>query len=309
MKSYLDLLQHILDHGVIKDDRTGTGTISHFGYQLRVNLDDGYPLLTTKEVYYKAIIHELLWMVSGSTNIKHLVRNDVKIWNEWAFSKYLEAKGLEKKSPRYSDKWRAALVEFVQQIKGHDSFADQWGDLGPIYGKQWRRWGAVDGTEVDQLGEAIALIKGDPNSRRILVSGWNVGELHRQFKDKNAAPPPCHNLFQFYVSNGRLSCQLYQRSADVFLGVPFNIASYALLTLMVAKVTGLRPGEFIHTLGDVHIYKNHIEQVKEQLKREPRPLPKITIKGRQKNIDDFKFEDFEVLNYYPHPAIKASISV
>ena len=309
MRQYLDLLQYILDHGIIKDDRTGTGTISHFGYQLRVDLNDGFPLLTTKKVFSKAVIHELLWMISGSTNIKHLIRNDVKIWNEWAFAKYLEAEGLEKKLPRYSDGWRVALTDFVARVKSDEHFANKWGELGPIYGKQWRRWATADGGSIDQLNEVINLIKKEPNSRRILISGWNVGELHRQFKDKNAAPPPCHSLFQFYVAKGRLSCQLYQRSADVFLGVPFNIASYALLTTMVAKIAGLRPGEFVHTFGDVHIYNNHVNQVNEQLKRQPRRLPEMVIKGKQKGIDDFKFEDFEVVGYDPHPVIKAPISV
>lgn len=309
MKEYLDLLQYILDNGVAKDDRTGTGTISHFGYQMRLNLADSFPLLTTKKVYLRAIIHELLWFLSGSTNIKYLARNNVKIWNEWAFQRYLEANKLDVSLPMYSDEWRSKLDWFVGQVKADDSFADKWGELGPIYGKQWRRWQAADGTEIDQVEGVLDLIKNDPTSRRIIISGWNVGEIQRLIRDHTSAPPPCHTLFQFIVVNGTLSCHLYQRSADVFLGVPFNIASYSLLTMMLAKLTELKPGEFIHTFGDVHIYKNHIDQVKEQLSRKPRKLPKMKIHGKQKSIDDFVFEDFEIIGYNPHPPIKAPISV
>lgn len=309
MKQYLDLLQYILDYGVEKADRTGTGTISVFGYQTRYDLSQGFPLLTTKKVYHRAIIHELLWFLSGATNIKYLVRNDVKIWNEWAYQKYLEAEGLTKKYPMYSDAWREKLERFVEQVKNDDKFADIWGELGPVYGKQWRRWQALDGREIDQVEQAIDMIKRDPTSRRIIISGWNVGEIQALVRDKTGAPPPCHTLFQFYVAHGRLSCQLYQRSADVFLGVPFNIASYSLMTMMFAKLTGLKPGEFVHTFGDVHIYKNHLNQVKEQLTRQPRPLPQMIIHGNQKKVEDFKFEDFELIGYDPHPAIKAPISV
>lgn len=310
MKQYLDLLKHVLENGVVKDDeRTGTGTISTFGHQIRFDLSKGFPLLTTKKVYIRAIIHELLWFLSGETNIRYLVRNNVKIWNEWAFQIYLEKNKLEQECPRYSDKWRTKLEEFVENIKTDDEFADKWGELGPIYGKQWRRWENNKGEEIDQIKNVIDLIKKDPSSRRMIVSGWNVGEIQELIKDHNHAPPPCHSLFQFMVFNGTLSCQLYQRSADVFLGVPFNIGSYALLTMMIAQVTGLKPAEFVYTFGDVHIYKNHLEQVKEQLSREPKSLPKMKINPKVKDIDDFKFEDFELIDYDPHPPIKASISV
>ena len=264
MKQYLDLLDYTLKNGVEKTDRTGTGTISVFGYQMRFNLDDGFPLLTTKKLHLKSIIHELLWFISGDTNIKYLTDNGVKIWNEWA---------------------------------------DAAGNLGPVYGSQWRAWTANEGKKNDQLAEVIESIKKSPNSRRHIVSAWNVGEIDKM------ALPPCHVLFQFYVANGRLSCQLYQRSADIFLGVPFNIASYALLTMMVAQVTNLKPGEFIHTLGDAHIYLNHIEQVKTQLAREPLKLPTMVINPAVKNIDDFKYEDFTLTDYTAHPHIKGDIAV
>jgi len=264
MKPYLDLLQHILDHGTEKKDRTGTGTISTFGYQMRFDLARGFPLLTTKKVYTKAVIYELLWLLAGDTNIKFLRDNGVTIWDEWA---------------------------------------DPKGDLGPVYGSQWRSWKRPDGTTVDQIAQAVDMIKKTPDSRRIIVSAWNPGEIDKM------ALPPCHAFFQFYVLQGKLSCQLYQRSADVFLGVPFNIASYSLLTLMMAQVTGLEPGEFIHTFGDVHIYLNHMEQVKLQLSREPRALPKMTLNPKIRNIFDFKYEDFTLENYDPHPAIKAPVAV
>jgi thymidylate synthase len=264
MKQYLDLLEYTLKNGVEKTDRTGTGTISVFGYQMRFNLADGFPALTTKKLHLKSIIHELLWFISGDTNIKYLTDNGVKIWNEWA---------------------------------------DSEGNLGPVYGSQWRAWTASEGKKNDQLAEVIESIKKSPDSRRHIVSAWNVGEIN------NMALPPCHVLFQFYVANGRLSCQLYQRSADIFLGVPFNIASYALLTLMIAQVTDLTAGEFIHTLGDAHIYLNHIEQVKTQLKREPLKLPSIVINPAIKNIDEFKYEDFTLIDYNAHPHIKGDISV
>ncbi len=309
MQQYLDLLQHILKNGIRKDDRTGTGTLSTFGYQMRFDLSKGFPLLTTKKVYIKAIIHELLWFLKGSTNIKYLVRNYVKIWNEWAFQVYLEKNNLEQNYPRYSEAWNNKLAEFVEQMKNNDDFADKWGELGPIYGKQWTRWTAPNGTEINQIQSVIDLIKNDPTSRRIIVSGWNAGEIQELIKDHNHAPPPCHTLFQFMVANGKLSCQLYQRSADVFLGVPFNIASYALLTMMMAQVTGLQPGEFIHTFGDVHIYSNHVEQVKEQLTRTPRSLPTMKLNPKVKNIFEFTFDDFTLENYNPHPPIKAQIAV
>ena len=264
MKQYLDLLKHILDHGTEKKDRTGTGTISTFGYQMRFNLTQGFPLLTTKKIYTKAVIYELLWLLQGDTNIKFLKDNGVTIWDEWA---------------------------------------DANGDLGPVYGAQWRAWKRPDGTTVDQITQAGEMIKKTPESRRIIVSAWNAGEIEKM------ALPPCHAFFQFYALNGKLSCQLYQRSADVFLGVPFNIASYALLTLMMAQVTGLQPGEFVHTFGDVHIYLNHMEQVKLQLSREPRPLPGMVLNPRVKSIFDFKYEDFTLRHYDPHPAIKAPVAV
>lgn len=309
MRQYLNLLQHILNNGIKKEDRTGIGTQSIFGYQLRCSLADGFPLLTTKKVNIKAIIHELLWFLNGETNIQYLAKNDIKIWNEWAFQVYLEKNNLEGEYPRYSGQWKQKLDEFVQSVKTDNDFAKQWGELGPIYGKQWTRWLSPAGNEINQIQNIVDLIKKDPTSRRMIVSGWNVGEIQELIKDHNHAPPPCHTLFQFMVINGKLSCQLYQRSADVFLGVPFNIASYALLTMMMAQVTGLEPGEFIHTFGDVHIYSNHVEQVKEQLSRDPRPLPTIKINPVVKNIFDFKFEDFTLEKYNPHPPIKAPIAV
>jgi thymidylate synthase len=264
MKQYLDLLDHVLKNGAEKRDRTGTGTVSVFGYQMRFNLQEGFPLMTTKKLHLKSIIHELLWFISGDTNTKYLNDNGVKIWNEWA---------------------------------------DNDGNLGPVYGYQWRSWPAADGRKIDQLSNLINGIKISPDSRRHLVNAWNVGEIDKM------ALPPCHILFQFYVADGKLSCQLYQRSADIFLGVPFNIASYALLTMMVAKVTGLKPGEFIHTLGDAHIYLNHIEQVKLQLTRKPFKLPQIKINPDIDDILKFRFEDFTLENYEAHPHIKGEISV
>ncbi len=264
MKQYLDLLKKIMDEGVVKGDRTGVGTKSIFGHQMRFNLSEGFPLLTTKKLHLKSIIYELLWFIKGDTNIKYLNDHGVSIWDEWA---------------------------------------DENGELGPVYGAQWRRWKTADGREIDQLSELMEQLKNNPNSRRLIISAWNVGEIEKM------ALPPCHSLFQFYVADGRLSCQLYQRSADTFLGVPFNIASYALLTMMIAKVLGLQPGDFVHTLGDTHIYLNHFEQVKEQLGRTPRSLPKMIIEGDQKSIFDFKYEDFKLVDYNPYPSIKAPIAV
>ena len=264
MKQYLDLLKKIMDEGVVKGDRTGVGTKSIFGHQMRFNLSEGFPLLTTKKLHLKSIIYELLWFIRGDTNIKYLNDHGVSIWDEWA---------------------------------------DENGELGPVYGAQWRRWKTADGREIDQLSELMEQLKNNPNSRRLIISAWNVGEIEKM------ALPPCHSLFQFYVAEGRLSCQLYQRSADTFLGVPFNIASYALLTMMIAKVLGLQPGDFVHTLGDTHIYLNHFEQVKEQLGRTPRSLPKMIIEGEQKSIFDFKYEDFKLVDYNPYPSIKAPIAV
>jgi len=309
MKQYLELLQDLLDNGVRKEDRTGIGTISAFGRQVRYDLSKGFPLLTTKKVFIRGIIHELLWFISGSTKITYLVRNNVKIWNEWAYQIYLEENKLEKEYPRYSDKWKEKLEWFVQQIKEDDAFAEKWAELGPIYGKQWRRWETKDGQEIDQVKNVINMIKNDSTSRRIIISGWNVGEIQELIHNHHHAPPPCHTLFQFIVQEGKLSCQLYQRSADVFLGVPFNVASYALFTMMIAQVTGLEVGEFIHTFGDVHIYTNHLEQVKEQLSRRPGKIPTMKIIRDVKDIDDFKYEDFELRDYKPQPAIKAPIAV
>ncbi|MDX9811174.1 MAG: thymidylate synthase [Bacteroidales bacterium] len=264
MKQYLDLLDHVLTNGTRKDDRTGTGTISVFGYQMRFNLEEGFPALTTKKLHLKSIIHELLWFISGSTNTGYLKENGVRIWDEWA---------------------------------------DSEGNLGPVYGSQWRSWPAGGGEKIDQLAGVIKSIKETPDSRRHIVSAWNVGEIDRM------ALPPCHILFQFYVSGGRLSCQLYQRSCDIFLGVPFNIASYALLTMMVAQVTGLKPGDFVHTLGDAHIYLNHVDQVKLQLTREPYSLPSMSINPLVTSIDGFRYEDFTLRDYMAHPHIKGEISV
>lgn len=264
MKQYLDLLREIKENGVVKTDRTGVGTKSIFGHQMRFNLQDGFPLLTTKKVFLKGIIYELLWFLKGDTNIKFLTDHNVHIWDEWA---------------------------------------DENGDLGYVYGKQWRSWETTDGRVIDQISQVVDLIKNHPDSRRILVTAWNPAEIDKM------ALPPCHCLFQFYVADGKLSCQLYQRSADTFLGVPFNIASYALLTMMLAQVCGLQPGEFIHTTGDTHLYLNHMEQVDLQLSREPRPLPKMIINPDVKSIFDFKYEDFKLVDYDPYPAIKAPVAV
>lgn len=264
MHQYLDLVRHVMNHGVTKTDRTGTGTLSVFGYQMRFDLALGFPLVTTKKCHTKSIIHELLWFLSGDTNIGYLKENGVRIWDEWA---------------------------------------DENGDLGPVYGSQWRSWPTADGRHIDQIAELIEQIKRNPDSRRLIVSAWNVGEIDKM------KLPPCHAFFQFYVAQDRLSCQLYQRSADIFLGVPFNIASYALLTMMIAQVCDLQPGEFVHTLGDAHLYSNHLEQAREQLAREPRPLPQMHINGAVKNIFDFRFEDFELRNYDPYPAIKAPVAI
>ncbi len=301
MKAYLDLLQDVYQNGVGKDDRTGTGTRSVFGRQLRCDLSEGFPLLTTKKVFLRGIIHELLWFVRGDTNIKYLVDNNVGIWNEWPFQNYLNKSGfadLEK----HSCEWEERLDEFVINVQKDADFAKQWGELGPVYGKQWR-----DFSGIDQLAWVINEIKINPTSRRLIVSAWNPAEIEEMAK---AGLPPCHTLFQFYVSHdGKLSCQLYQRSADLFLGVPFNIASYALLTMMVAQVCNLELGEFVHAFGDVHIYSNHEEQVREQLSRSPKPLPKMKINPAVGSLFDFKFEDFELVDYNPDSAIKAPVAV
>jgi len=264
MKQYLELLRHVRAHGVNKDDRTGTGTISVFGYQMRFNLSEGFPAITTKKLHFRSIIGELLWFLKGDTNIHALHENGVSIWDEWA---------------------------------------DEDGNLGPIYGYQWRSWPAADGRHIDQITQVLDQIKSNPSSRRLMVSAWNVGEIEKM------ALPPCHTMFQFYVADGRLSCQLYQRSADIFLGVPFNIASYSLLTLMVAQIVGLQPGDFVHTLGDAHIYLNHLEQADLQLTRQPRPLPRMKINAAVDSLFDFKYEDFEIVDYDPHPGIRAPVAV
>lgn len=264
MKQYLDLMKHVLENGTQKHDRTGTGTISVFGYQMRFNLEEGFPLVTTKKLHLRSIIHELIWFLKGDTNIRYLKDNGVSIWDEWA---------------------------------------DEHGELGPVYGSQWRSWPSPDGRHIDQISQVINQIKNTPDSRRLIVSAWNVAEIEKM------ALPPCHSFFQFYVAEGKLSCQLYQRSADIFLGVPFNIASYALLTMMVAQVCDLKAGDFVHTLGDAHLYNNHLEQTKLQLSREPRPLPVMKLNPQVKNIFDFKFEDFTLENYEPHPHIKAPVAV
>lgn len=264
MQAYHDLLRHVLEFGVRKEDRTGTGTISVFGYQMRFNLEEGFPLVTTKKVHLKSVVHELLWFLKGDTNIAYLKENGVSIWDEWA---------------------------------------DENGNLGPVYGYQWRSWACPDGRVIDQIAQVQEMIKRNPDSRRLMVSAWNVADID------SMKLPPCHALFQFYVANGKLSCQLYQRSADLFLGVPFNIASYALLTAMMAQACGLKPGEFVHTLGDAHIYLNHLEQVNTQLSREIRPMPKLELNPAITNIFDFKYEDIQILDYNPHPAIKAPVAV
>lgn len=264
MKQYHDLMQHVLQHGTQKHDRTGTGTISVFGYQMRFNLQDGFPLITTKKVHLRSIIHELIWFLKGDTNIKYLKDNGVSIWDEWA---------------------------------------DEKGELGPVYGFQWRSWPKPDGGHIDQISQVINQIRSNPDSRRLIVSAWNVAEI------ENMVLPPCHSFFQFYVADGKLSCQLYQRSADIFLGVPFNIASYALLTMMVAQSCGLEPGDFIHTLGDAHLYNNHLDQARLQLSRDCRPLPLMKLNPDIRNIFDFKFEDFSLENYDPHPHIKGAVAI
>lgn len=290
MKEYLNLCKRILDEGIYKGDRTGTGTISVFGHQMRFDLNKGFPLLTTKRVFLKGIIHELLWFIDGSTNIKYLVDNDVKIWNDWPYAAY-------QKSDEYQGE---TMDEFIQKIKDDYEFAAKWGELGPVYGQQWRNF---NGQGIDQLKNLINEIKANPNSRRLIICAWNPAQVDEM------ALPPCHSFMQFYVNDGKLSCQLYQRSGDVFLGIPFNIASYSLFTMMIAQVTGLGLGEFVHTIGDAHIYANHIDQIKLQLSRQPRELPKMKINPDIKSIFDFKYDDFELVDYNPHKAIKGKVAV
>ena len=301
MKQYLDLLKLVKETGIKKEDRTGTGTISIFGHQMRFNLQDGFPLMTTKKVNLDSIIHELLWFIRGDTNIRYLVQNGVNIWNDWPFQSWLNETGQADKYVMHSKEWKEMMKTFVETIIRDENFASQYGDLGPVYGKQWR-----DFEGVDQLEQVIEDIKNSPDSRRLIVSAWNPKDIPVMIK---SGLPPCHTLFQFYVSNGRLSCQLYQRSADVFLGVPYNISSYALLTLMIAKVTGLEPGEFVHSFGDTHIYLNHLEQVEEQLSREPHSLPQLKINNNRNSLFEFEINDFELTEYDPHPFISAPIAV
>ena len=303
--SYQNLLEEILVHGTKKTDRTGTGTTSLFGTQMRFNLEDGFPLLTTKKLPFRIILGELLWFVNGDTKLKTLLLQNIHIWDEWPFKHYLIANKLP--IPKVnSQEWTAQMKEFTDKIVSDDDFDSKWGDLGPVYGKQWRDWDIGDGKSIDQLKDAVNMIRKSPDSRRIIVSAWNPAEIEEMAK---AGLPPCHCLFQFFVADGKLSCQLYQRSCDTFLGVPFNIASYALLTIMIASVTGLKPGEFVWTGGDTHIYSNHMEQVKEQLTREPRKSPRVVIKRKVDEIWDYKVEDFELVDYDPHPPIKAPIAV
>lgn len=309
MKQYLDLLKHVMDNGVDRTERTWVGTRSVFWYQYRVNLNEGFPLLTTKKVFIKGVIHELLWFLTGDTNIRYLAQNGVKIWNEWCYQIYLEENNLLEKYPRYSEEWSTHMNEFITKIIEDEEFAKKWWDLGPIYGKQWTAWEAKDGREINQIQIVLDMLQNDRNSRRIMVSGWNVGEIQWLIHSHHHAPPSCHSLFQFHVMNGKLSCQLYQRSADIFLGVPFNLASYALLTHMIAQVSGLEVGDFIHTMGDAHIYLNHFDQVTEQLSRDVRTLPTVKLNPEVKNLFDFTYEDFEIVGYDPHPAIKAPIAV
>ena len=301
MKVYLDLVRHIRDHGIRKEDRTGTGTISIFGHQIRFDLAEGFPLVTSKKVHLKSILHELLWFIRGDTNIRYLVENGVGIWNDWPYQGWLRQTGQDSDLVMYSPEWKAGLKTFVERIKADDAFAAQFGDLGPVYGKQWR-----DFEGVDQLAQLVEDIKSNPDSRRLMVSAWNPKDIPVMVK---SGLPPCHSLFQFYVTEGRLSCQLYQRSADVFLGVPFNIASYAILTLMIAQVTGLKPGEFVHTFGDAHLYSNHMDQVEEQLSRTTFSLPTLAINPEVDNLFDFVYEDFELQNYQSHGAISAPVAV
>ncbi len=291
MKQYLELCKDVLDKGLEKGDRTGVGTISTFGYQMRFDLNEGFPIITTKKVHLKSVIYELLWFINGDTNIKYLVDNGVSIWNDWPYEKY-----------RNSDSFNGeTMKEFAQKIKDSQAFADEFGDLGPVYGKQWRDF---NGQGIDQLADLVDGLKNNPNSRRHILCAWNPAQIDQM------SLPPCHSFIQFYVSSdNKLSCQLYQRSADIFLGVPFNISSYALMTMMLAQVCDLGLGEFVHTIGDAHIYSNHLEQIELQLSRDPKPLPTMKINPEVKSIFDFKFEDFELVGYDSHPMIKGKVAV
>lgn len=300
MKQYQQFLQHILDHGVKKEDRTGTGTVSVFGYQMRFNLKDGFPLVTTKKLHLKSIIHELLWFIAGDTNIAYLCKNGCNIWNDWPYAKYQKSAAFQGET----------MKEFAAKIAEDSTFAAEWGELGPVYGYQWRHWPDGKGGEIDQLALLLHNLKNNPDSRRHIISAWNVADIEQM------TLPPCHSLFQFYVTpssdsqkNGVLSCQLYQRSADAFLGVPFNIASYAIFTMMIAQECNFELGDFVHTFGDAHIYSNHIEQVRLQLSRAPYPLPQLLLNPERKSIFDFVYDDFELVNYTAHPHIKGEVAV
>ncbi|HBM3436227.1 TPA: thymidylate synthase [Listeria innocua] len=314
MKQYLDLEKYVLENGTQKGDRTGTGTISTFGYQMRFDLQEGFPIMTTKRVPFKLVVSELLWFLHGDTNIRYLLQHNNNIWNEWAFERFVKSddyKGEDmtdfglraERDPAFKEVYQAEMEKFKTRILEDETFANKYGELGNIYGKQWREWKTSQGETIDQLADLIEMIKTNPNSRRLIVSAWNPEDI------PNMALPPCHSLFQFYVADGKLSCQLYQRSADIFLGVPFNIASYALLTHLIAREVGLEVGEFIHTMGDAHLYNNHIEQVKEQLSRTPHKLPKLVLSDKPATIFDFEVADISLDGYNPDPAIKAPISV
>ncbi|EAD3141566.1 thymidylate synthase [Listeria monocytogenes] len=314
MKQYLDLEKYVLENGTQKGDRTGTGTISTFGYQMRFDLQEGFPIMTTKRVPFKLVVSELLWFLHGDTNIRYLLQHNNNIWNEWAFERFVKSddyKGEDmtdfglraERDPAFKEVYQAEMEKFKTRILEDEAFANKYGELGNIYGKQWREWKTSQGETIDQLADLIEMIKTNPNSRRLIVSAWNPEDI------PNMALPPCHSLFQFYVADGKLSCQLYQRSADIFLGVPFNIASYALLTHLIAREVGLEVGEFIHTMGDAHLYNNHIEQVKEQLSRTPHKLPKLVLSDKPATIFDFDVADISLDGYNPDSAIKAPISV
>ncbi len=302
---YCELLREILSEGVKKEDRTGTGTISRFGTQMRFDLENSFPLLTTKRLPFKMIAGELIWFINGDTRLRTLLAQNIHIWDEWPFKHYLQANNLPIPKPN-SEEWVTEMKKFTDKILSDEEFNSRWGDLGPVYGKQWRDWKTPNGQSIDQLKLAIETIRKNPDSRRIIVSAWNPSDIDEMAK---AGLPPCHCLFQFFVADGKLSCSLYQRSCDTFLGVPFNIASYALLTVMTAHVTGLKPGEFIWTGGDTHLYMNHMNQVNEQLSRDPRSVPTLKIVREVKELWDFKVEDFELVGYDPHPSIKAPIAV